>query len=510
MNKAKWYEYLTPILLAIFPILSLAQNNIDFVNLAALYRPLLITLAVTAVFYLLYFLLLRDPIKAGVLSGILIFLLLFYGNLYLMLEARLGLVVDHRWLLPGVFALYLLIAGLIIFKVRDARGLNSAIELGVLAIIGYLVVSIGIYEYKVYHTQAITQPDRTPLASELSSESIANLPDIYLILIDGHTRSDVLKEAYGLDNSEFVGQLEDLGFWVADCSTSNYPITYLSTASMFGLDYLHHIYEESDHLVLPPLDESAVFQILNDHDYQTITFQNFVFAHFNINNDIRYAREGTFSGSITEFERLIVDTSILRTLIDMPGVFPASWVYPFDDNLYLRHYRDTLYALDTLPTLPELEMAGNKFVYAHLLVTHDPFVFYADGTFNDSKLITSDDYVESVEYIDAVLPQILEEIIAKSDKPPIIIVMGDHGAVVKGQPLEERFENLFAIYLQGADPAANGFYDGLSLVNVFRLVFNDLFGADYALLDDRSYNVWQTRDLADIDLLVDTYCSPQD
>ncbi|MBG0770370.1 MAG: sulfatase-like hydrolase/transferase [Anaerolineaceae bacterium] len=510
MNKAKWYEYLTPVLLAVFPILSLAQNNIDFVNIPALYRPLIITLGVTAVFYLLYFLILKDPIKAGLLAGILAFLLLFYGNLYLLLQARLSITVDHRWLLPAVFAFYLAVAGLIIFKVRDPRGLNSAVELGVLAIIGYLAVSIGIYEYKVYHTQASLEEDNAPLASELSAESIANLPDIYLILVDGHTRSDVLEEVYGLDNSDFIQDLEDMGFWVADCSTSNYPITYLSTASMFGLDYLHHLYEDSDHLVLPPLDESTVFQVLSDHAYQTITFQNFVFAHFNINNDIRYARESTFTGSITEFERLIVDTSILRILIDMEGVFPDSWVYPFDDNLYLRHYRDTLFALNTLPTLPELEMAGNKFVYAHLLVTHDPFVFHADGTFNDTRFITPEEYIESVEYIDAALPHILEEIIAKSDKPPIIIVMGDHGAVVKGRPIEERFENLFAIYIPGTDPVDAGFYDGISLVNVFRLLFNDLFNADYAVLGDRSYDVWQTNDLADIDKVVKTYCSPQD
>ncbi len=275
--------------------------------------------------------------------------------------------------------------------------------------------------------------------------------------MDGYTRSDVLEDVYGLDNSEFVSELEDLGFWVADCSTSNYPITYLSTASMFGLDYLHHLYEDSDHLVLPPLNESTVFKTLSDHDYQTITFQNFVFAHFNINDDIRYAREGTFTGSITEFERLIVDTSILRILIDMDGAFPDAWAYPFDDNLYLRHYRDTLYALDTLPTLPEVELPGNKFVYAHLLVTHDPFVFHADGSFNDTKSITPEEYVESVEYIDSVLPAILQEIIVKSDQPPIIIVMGDHGAIVKGRPIEERFENLFAIYTQGTDPVDAGF-----------------------------------------------------
>ena len=42
-----------------------------------------------------------------------------------------------------------------------------------------------------------------PLTSELSAENIANLPDIYLILLDGHTRSDVLEDVYGLDNSDF-------------------------------------------------------------------------------------------------------------------------------------------------------------------------------------------------------------------------------------------------------------------------------------------------------------------
>ena len=510
MKKAKWYEYLTPILLAVVPILSLAQNNIVFVNLATLSRPLLITLAVTGGFYLIYFLLLRDPIKAGLLSGILVFLLLFYGNLYLMLGARLSGGVDHRWLLPSVFALYLLVAGLIIFKVKDARGLNSAVELGVLAIIGYLAVSIGIYEYRVYTTKAASPQDNAPQAAPLSAEGIANLPDIYLILVDGHSRSDVLREAYDLDNSEFVQDLEDLGFWVADCSTSNYPGTYFSTASMFGLDYLHHLYDEEDGLVFPPLNESNVFMTLDDHDYQKITFQNFVFDHFNINDDIRYARDGNFTGSITEFEKLIADTSILRILTDMDGVFPASWVYPFEDNLYLRHYRDTLFALDTLPTLPELDLPGNKFVYAHLLVTHDPFVFMANGAFNDSRMINTENYVQSVEFIDSVLPNIVEEIIDKSDQPPIIILMGDHGAIVKGRPIEERFENLFAIYLEGENPEEAGFYDGLSLVNVFRLLFNHLFDTEYALLTDRSYEIWNDDTLADINSLVKTYCTPRE
>lgn len=500
MKKAKWYEFLTPLLLAVFPILSLAQGNIDFVKITALYRPLLITLAVTAAFYLIWFLALRDAIKAGLLSGGLVFILLSYGTLYLILTERFGLTVDHRWLLPAVAVLYGLLAVLVI-RVGDARPLNSAVSLGVVAIIAYLAISIGIYEYQVAHTQARTEEGGATLAAGQASE----LPDIYLILLDGHTRSDVLRDVYELDNTGFTGQLEDLGFWVADCSTSNYPSTYFSTASMFGLDYLHHLYEDGT-LVFPSLSESAVFQTLADYDYQTITFQNFVFEHFNINDDLRFAREGTFTGSITEFERLVVDTSVLRVLIDLEGAFPEAWVYPFDDNLYLRHYRDTLFALDTLPTLPLLP--GNKFVYAHLLVTHDPFVFLADGAFNDTRKIDSEAYVQSVEYIDSVLPDLMAEIIDKSDRPPIIILMGDHGAIVKGRPIEERFANLFAIYLQGQDPEDAGFYENLSLVNVFRLLLNDLFDTNYALLDDRSYAIWNNADLADINALVKTTCNP--
>ena len=165
-----------------------------------------------------------------------------------------------------------------IIRAKDARPLNSAVEMGVVAIIAYLAITIGIYEYRVAHTQASTEESGAPLASQLSAESLADLPDIYLILVDGHTRSDVLRDAYGLENADFTGRLEEMGFWVADCSTSNYPSTYFSTASMFGLDYLHHLYEDGT-VVFPALSESAVFQTLSDHDYQTITFQNFVFEH---------------------------------------------------------------------------------------------------------------------------------------------------------------------------------------------------------------------------------------
>ena len=84
--------------------------------------------------------------------------------------------------------------------------------------------------------------------------------------------------------------------------------------------------------------------------------------------------------------------------------------------------------------------------------------------------------------------------------------MGDHGAIIKGRPIEERMSILFSIYFQGHEP--EGFYPEISPVNVFKLIFNHLFDADYELVEDRSYEIWDSSDLGDYYLRVFPQCKP--
>jgi hypothetical protein len=63
-----------------------------------------------------------------------------------------------------------------------------------------------------------------PLRSEIR-------PDIYIIVMDGYACEDVLKSLYQFNNSKFIEQLEELGFYVADQSHSNYVQTIYSMAS---------------------------------------------------------------------------------------------------------------------------------------------------------------------------------------------------------------------------------------------------------------------------------------
>ena len=76
---------------------------------------------------------------------------------------------------------------------------------------------------------------------------------------------------------------------------------------------------------------------------------------------------------------------------------------------------------------------------------------------------------------------LVEEILAKSDVPPIIILQGDHGVWWESE--EHRTEILNAYYLPGE--GSKLLYKTISPVNSFRVVFNLYFGTDYELLDDR-------------------------
>lgn len=504
MKKTAWFEHITPFLLALFPILSLARENIDYIHVSAILRSVSYSCLLVLIFYFLFFATLKDPRKSGILSGTLVFIFLTYGNIYLSIENWINKSPDHRVLLAIVVGIYLLGGAYLIFKVHDAKNINLAIITGVLVMILYLGVSIGIYEYRSIRSEARTGASTRSISTKLTTDELLSLPDIYLILLDGHTRSDVLRDNYGFDNSGFTDQLEKMGFWVAQCSHSNYPSTKLSLSSLFEMDYLHLLYQDYEDLVLPPLNNTAVLQTLDQHQYSIVTFHNYVFEHFNIKDDYRFTKDDHLFGSISEFEKQLVDTSILRILIDSEGIFPEAWVRPFEDSFYLTHYRDTVYALDTLPKLPDRQ--ERLFVFAHLLVTHDPFVFTADGSFRASNLFTAEDYTNSVAFIDSAIPDIADKIIQNSEIPPVIIIMGDHGPTVKGTSIDDRMKTLFAIYLQGQSTEA--FDDNISPVNVFRLVFNELFDADFDLVEEKSYEIWNTSDLGNLSKRVFPSCDP--
>ena len=136
-----------------------------------------------------------------------------------------------------------------------------------------------------------------------------------------------------------------------------------------------------------------------------------------------------------------------------------------------------------------------KFIYAHLMMPHYPYYFNSKGhALPTQQLLNGQEtnrgnYIEYLQYCNRRILGLVENIMANSDSP-VIMLLGDHG-FRQGIGKDEHkyaFMNLNAIYLP--DKKYSLFYDSISNVNQFRIFFNTEFKQQLPLLNDSTVFLW--------------------
>jgi len=506
VHRSRWQRLILliyPFLLAYYPVFALRNHNIIYVDLATILRTLLLVTAATLVISAIIYLITRDLEKSSVIVSLIILFFLTYGHLYIQLEDIFGKPPRHLYL-AGAGTLISLVITIIILRNRQAARVISQF----LAVVSIVLLILALFEslrYDIGEYRA-TVAAAKKISPNISSQVNENLPDVYLIILDAHTRSDVLKSRYAYDNTDFVRELKEMGFYVASCSQSNYASTKLALfASMYG-DYIQNIIGEGE--ILPPLKSSALNQTLKALGYKTIAFENRARGHFDLKEDIRFSRNqmafGKFDlrGGISEFEKMVIDTSFLHFLVDtelIPG---------FDDNTLLEwefweHYYQTQYILSELENIPEIP--GPKFIFAHLMVPHSPFIFNPDGSYQ-RRVNTIDGYRANVQFIDNRIPTTLRNILAKSETPPIIMLMGDHGPSTRKTITRQMRMAILSAYLVNKT-ANERLYPSITPVNALRIILNSYYGGRYPLLEDLSYYAYNTSEIPEAEVIANN-CQP--
>lgn len=346
-------------------------------------------------------------------------------------------------------------------------------------------------------TTAIAEPDREIHLQNRSS------PDIYVIILDGYARQDVLQDMYGHDNSEFIGWLEKRGFYVANNSHSNYTQTVYTMASFWNFDYLQPWDSSNDYAryLFRPIQNNRVFHSLDEIGYTTVSFEGTT-SFTQIRNADVYLSNFL---PLNKFETLL--------LVDSP-LEPLSNIFDLGLPLqtYQIHRQRLLYQFDMLKEIPT-SIRGTKIVYTHILAPHPPFVFYQNGdirepefpfTLMEGSAFTGgqeeywNGYREQVRFVNREIVKVIDAILAKSETPPVIVLMGDHGPasmfnwdVDAPACLWERTSNLYAILLPGHQND-DTVYPSITPVNTFRVIFNTYFGTDLPILDDNTYMMYPT------------------
>jgi hypothetical protein len=501
--------HIFPFLFSLYPILALWNRNVIYVNLEVALRPIIISLVVTGILWGVLRLALKDTIRSGILTTLIIMIFFFYGHTYLFLLDQMGPeVARHRYTLAFFGTAFIVGAWWVIMKLQKTQAVSQFLTASGVILVGISLLQLGWYQFGVF--QASTRNVELQIEGDEEHEP-ESLPNIYLIILDGYTRSDVLRQEYDYDNSSFLQALTEMGFYVADCSQSNYPSTIYSLTSLMNSDYLLNFLDRKAirKKLIPPLKNSLVKRVLDSAGYVTVAFENRAQGHFDLFEDIHLSHNPVILekmdllSGINEFESMVIDTSFLRIMVDMPQLIPKSLAGNIRSGEFYEHYLQTQYMLEELPNLAQLDEP--LFVFAHFMIPHDPFVFLPDGSFEftgDQGSIIG--YRNNVAFIDNHLPTTLERIIETSEVPPVIILMGDHGPTGKNVTPEMRMAILNAVYTDEA--VKTSFYDEITPVNTFRILLNHYFGKNLELLEDISFHAYGVGKMNESNIIPNT-CS---
>ena len=238
-KKLSWLQRfpLHPFLFAVYPILALLAFNISEVDYSSGFRPFVLSILVTGLLVLIFYLFYRDWRRTALISTILLILFFSYGHIYILLKGvQMGGVYlfRHRTLIP----IWIVLFALTIWW-ASRRSLNVTSATYTLNVVSLFLLILPIIQLVSFFVQSkASQASEEKNIAALSLKVSGQPPDIYYIILDGYGRSDILKNEYKYDNSDFLNGLRDLGFFIADCAQSNYAQTQLSLASSFNFNYI--------------------------------------------------------------------------------------------------------------------------------------------------------------------------------------------------------------------------------------------------------------------------------
>jgi hypothetical protein len=487
---------LYPFLFILYAVLNPLVYNLDQIDPAQAVRPLLVLLLAAALGMILLRLFVKDWSFAGYLTFLAFVFLLAFAHLQRLVKPWMPQQGSQIASLVLLFAWGVLVFALGIWLWRRF-GSQGRITLALNLILALSLVFPAIQVPGELRVAAQVEfEENLPVQEEIASLDCSQRPDIYYIVLDAYGRADVLEEMYGLDNEAFLSYLEGLGFYVARQSTTNYTQTIFSIPDALNLTPIAANPQgvSGREYFTSLMTENRLLHLLESCGYRTVALQS-GFSFTELPDVDVYLNE---EQGLNEFESMLIAGSPLEMVVNELDLEAPD--YSFE-----AHRERVLYSFEQLRKLPEI--SGPKFIFAHILTPHPPFVFAADGTplepSHSYSIGDGDDYKGSwqeyrvgypaqVQFANQQLKETLAAILENSERPPVIILQGDHGPGGRldwdspaNTCLWERTSILNAYYLPGEK--TDELYPQISPVNSFRVILNAYFETDLPLLPDRTY-----------------------
>ncbi|MBI2196674.1 hypothetical protein HYU45_03625 [Candidatus Daviesbacteria bacterium] len=501
----KKYIYLHPFLFAVYPALFLYAQNQNLFRENVLALPLLLSLTLTGIIYSLSLLILKEKNISALICLAFIFIFFSYSRIKEFFKE-----IQHpdQVIIAGIF-LFLIILIYFLLRYKNLlKTINKALSFFSLILLSLAIISIASFEVK--SGRILLSLGSTGNNPE-TSQSARRTPDIYYFVLDRYAGEKTLKQ-YGFDNSSFYEFLARSGFYIATDSTSNYPKTFLSLGSTLNMEYLNYLTEKTngggtsdESFVTPLVANNKIIKFLKKKGYSYIHVgSGWDPTRSNKNAEVNFVMTGGRYLFKDEFLSGFLQTTLAAPILKKIYPDPTAVSQNPKNN---DHRSRVLYEFEALNQIPEIP--GPKFVFAHILAPHDPYVLgeYCEGL--SEKVVAKrgwiENYLNQLRCTNQKTMAAIEKILAHSRSKPVIIIQADEGPMPMKYPvpfdlawkkasddtLREKFPILNAYLLPGLKD--NPVYPSITPVNSFRIVFNAYFDTSYLLLPDKNY-VFEDKD----------------
>lgn len=458
--------------------------------------PLPLGLAVASSALLLAVLgLLLGTARGGVVASIIVLVAGAYGYVWDASGSGLGPV--WRLALTVVVVAAVVTTALQLLRGRFTT-VSQVLDRFGLAIV--VVALIGIVPGAVGRSEA--EPE-TREVEDLGLELPDEPRDVYYIVPDRYGRDDVFAQEMGFDNSAFLDELRQLGFAIAEESLTNYPKTAYALAANLNLTYVQNDGIEGSQ-GLDGSDWTPLYDHLEDNDV----------GHHMVDLGYEYHHLGswweptrthprahrTYGEEMSEFASAVVRTTPWPDIAELFSAPPTTRE---------RHGLLGLRQFEALEQLARRPADRPRYVFAHILLPHGPYVFDADGSWVDRDTARSrsrdENFVRQLRYTNERLLALLRTLLDRPEEErPIVIIQADEGPdplryeeggasyrhdfvwpEATDEELQLKFPVLTAVHIPELEE--DELRDDITGVNTWRWLLDREFGAELGELDERAY-----------------------
>jgi hypothetical protein len=495
-----------PLLFAAFAVLFLYAANLHEVLPVDAALPLARNVAGAAILLAVLSLVFRSVTRGAIVASALVIAFVAFGH---VATVAAGSGLDDR---AQLVAWGLVILAAIAYAVR-ARASLPRVTTGLNVVAGLLIVS-SLATILPYELGRATRSPSGPVSEvQAAVSSTGHQRDIYFLIFDRYGSADALQRRFGI-RSDLYDWLRSQGFHVPASSHANYRATDFSLAATLNMRFLDELTRDAGR---DTGDRTPARALIQDHEVgrflQARGYRYYQLGSwFGPTHHIEIADENIALGETSEFESVLNETTIMPAVERVFGGSGGS------ATAQQQSFRDRV-SEGTLLELRQLRRVstapGPKFVFAHILLPHDPYVFHADGSIiPEAESRATDEkplYAGQVAFANARIREIVGYLLSGPEEDrPVVIIEGDEGPLAcrnvdcpsnSADYLRIRLGNLVAMYLPGVDVDVP---DTFTSVNTFRLVFSEYFDAELPPLPNHSFtwpddnHVYDFRDVTNL------------